>query len=72
MKADIVVTEDDQVQRDIIADILEQAGYTARRMASAQDALESLTTDGADPRAPGGVLSSSARAYAGRLASPRR
>ena len=48
MKADIVVTEDDQVQRDIIADILEQAGYTARRMASAQDALESLTTDSAD------------------------
>lgn len=48
MKAKVIVTEDDQVQRDIIADILEQAGYAVQRTASGQDALEALKSDPAD------------------------
>jgi len=45
MKSSILVTEDDQAQRDVIVDILEQAGHNARGVASAQEALAALRAD---------------------------
>jgi len=38
----ILVTEDDQVQRDVIADILIKAGYQTATASSGDDALEAL------------------------------
>ncbi len=38
----ILITEDDQVQREIIADILSQSGYEVRPCANAVEALEAL------------------------------
>ena len=38
----VLVTEDDRVQREIICDILTQAGYEARGCASAEEALTVL------------------------------
>lgn len=44
----ILVTEDDQVQRDIIADILMKEGYEVSVAASAASALEALESDSYD------------------------
>mgnify|MGYP002623773506 CR=1 FL=1 len=44
----ILVTEDDQVQRDVIADILMKEGYQVSAAASASAALESLDADSHD------------------------
>ena len=41
----ILVTEDDQVQRDIIADILLKDGYDVSVAPSASEALEALEAD---------------------------
>ncbi|HOH43155.1 MAG TPA: response regulator, partial [Candidatus Hydrogenedentes bacterium] len=41
-KQRILVTEDDQVQREIIADILEYAGYEVRPCSSGAEALKAL------------------------------
>ncbi len=45
MKARVLVCEDDDVQRDVIADILRRAGYTVREVAAAQAAVEALQAD---------------------------
>ena len=42
MNERILITEDDAVQRDVIGDILEQAGYAVRPAASAQESLDAL------------------------------
>ncbi len=44
-KARILIAEDDRVQREIIGDILEQAGYAVTATASAEEALEALRAD---------------------------
>ena len=41
----ILITEDDRVQRDTIADILLKAGHAVSTAASAREALEALDTD---------------------------
>ncbi|MBP8128168.1 MAG: sigma-54-dependent Fis family transcriptional regulator [Candidatus Hydrogenedentes bacterium] len=48
MKAKIIVVEDDAVQRDIIAQILEQRGYAVRRTASAAEAIDAIKTEPCD------------------------
>ncbi|HOT51373.1 MAG TPA: response regulator, partial [Candidatus Hydrogenedentes bacterium] len=45
MKPKILITEDDRVQRDIIADILLRAGYAATGTASGAEAVEALKDD---------------------------
>lgn len=45
MKTKILVTEDDQVQRDIIADILTRAAYAVTVSASGEESLEALEAD---------------------------
>ncbi len=44
----ILVTEDDRVQREIIADILTQSGYTVSAAASAKEALDLLADNPCD------------------------
>ena len=44
----VLITEDDRVQREIICDILTQAGYEPRGCPSAEDALAALEEDDAD------------------------
>jgi DNA-binding NtrC family response regulator len=48
MTQQILVTEDDQVQREIICDILESSGYTVRGAASGEAALEALEEEAFD------------------------
>ena len=48
MSHTILVTEDDRVQREIIGDILTQAGYSVVPKPSADAALEALREDGPD------------------------
>jgi len=48
MKPKILVTEDDRVQRDIIADILLRAGYATTCAASGAEAVEALKDDAFD------------------------
>ena len=45
MKSKILVTEDDQIQREVIVDILEHAEYEAVGAASAENAIEALEAD---------------------------
>ena len=45
MKSRILVTEDDQVQREIIADILIKAGYEVREATSGAEAVEALKAE---------------------------
>lgn len=45
MKRRILLTEDDQVQRDVIVDILQSEGYEVRAAAAAAAALEALGDD---------------------------
>lgn len=42
MKAQILVAEDDRVQREILADILSQAGYDVKAVGSGKAAIEAL------------------------------
>ena len=48
MKPNILVTEDDQVQREIIADILAASGYGVCQAATAEEALAALERDAFD------------------------
>jgi DNA-binding NtrC family response regulator len=48
MKSRILVAEDDQVQREIIADILIKAGHAVREAASGPAAVEALQTEAFD------------------------
>ncbi|NIA16431.1 MAG: response regulator, partial [Nitrospiraceae bacterium] len=48
MKSSILVTEDDQVQREIIADILTASGYAVRQAATAEEALAAIEGEGCD------------------------
>ncbi len=48
MKPKILITEDDHVQREIIADILIRAGYAATGAASGLEAVEALEDDAFD------------------------
>ena len=48
MKPQILVTEDDPVQREVIADILKRAGYGVREAATGADAVESLRSESFD------------------------
>jgi len=48
MKQRILVTEDDNVQREIITDILERAGYAVTEAASGPEAIEALRAESFD------------------------
>jgi len=48
MKQQILVTEDDKVQREVITDILERAGYAVSEAASGSKALEALRSESFD------------------------
>jgi DNA-binding NtrC family response regulator len=48
MKANILVVEDDRVQRDILADILTTSGYGVKAVGSGAAAIEALRDDGFD------------------------
>ena len=45
MKPKILITEDDQVQRDVIADILLRDGYEVTAVDSGSESLEALEQD---------------------------
>ena len=48
MKSRILITEDDKVQRDVLADILTSSGYTASTAASGTEALAAVENDDFD------------------------
>ncbi|HIJ73487.1 MAG TPA: sigma-54-dependent Fis family transcriptional regulator [Candidatus Hydrogenedentes bacterium] len=48
MRPKVLVAEDDQVQRDVIADILERAEYDATRVSCAEEALSVLRAEDVD------------------------
>ncbi len=48
MNQRILITEDDQTQRDIIADILDLAGYPTQAVASGEEALDALREEDFD------------------------
>ncbi len=48
MKSRILIAEDDQVQREVIADILLKAGYAVREAVSGDDAVEALQAEAFD------------------------
>jgi DNA-binding NtrC family response regulator len=48
MTATILLVEDDQVQREVITDILEKAGYSVRPAASGEAGLDALRNEPAD------------------------